>query len=384
MDSESDAELSPEIKLKSRKRVLPPVTRPLQDSSHTFLLNTTSPVGKEGTFCRSSYVQNIFSHDDVLCCVLSTFTLDFPYLIDELPCILSPSASVECMLVHGRLSNQSKLGLRGGSLKYSSKLRLVEVSPQHKRTSHMGFVQHATHIMGVHHPKYLLIFVTLGVHVIISSSNLTPSQNSTDITWSQFFPVQPFTLDRQPVPGSEGGRGRAYGTDTGNDFGAVLEDFLKQVRGHHQLIADVHASLCDGVVMVNGVCVAGICSSASLLSTPPRQRASQCAGAHGVHLAPPAAPPQGQQKGHILDTLRFPGRQGTSLPHSHKTRPLQPFVLCSVCRMKGPPRVNSAWPFRHSFGKACTRFLRSLPCSQARLALCGLRSLPGQDISPGA
>jgi hypothetical protein len=255
MDSESDAELSPEIKLKSRKRVLPPVTRPLQDSSHTFLLNTTSPVGKEGTFCRSSYVQNIFSHDDVLCCVLSTFTLDFPYLIDELPCILSPSASVECMLVHGRLSNQSKLGLRGGSLKYSSKLRLVEVSPQHKRTSHMGFVQHATHIMGVHHPKYLLIFVTLGVHVIISSSNLTPSQNSTDITWSQFFPVQPFTLDRQPVPGSEGGRGRAHGTDTGNDFGAVLEDFLKQVRGHHQLIADVHASLCDGVVMVNGVCV---------------------------------------------------------------------------------------------------------------------------------
>eukprot|EP01034_Spumella_vulgaris_P021695 gene21695-27745_t len=71
-------------------------------------------------------------------------------------------------------------------------------------------------IMGVHHPKYMLIFTSLGVHVVISTANIS-SQRSTDITWAQFFP-------RRGATGSSSDSAN----EVGSDFGAVLQDFIQK------------------------------------------------------------------------------------------------------------------------------------------------------------
>jgi hypothetical protein len=69
---------------------------------------------------------------------------------------------------------------------------------------------HQTH--GCHHPKYLLIFTDLGMHISISTSNLTNTV-SVDGTWTQFFP--------KVVECEE--------NNCQNDFGNILEDFLMKV-----------------------------------------------------------------------------------------------------------------------------------------------------------
>ena len=217
MDSDSDRELSPEIQVKSRKVIHQ--SHRQGDFSHTFQLNEETPPSPnsepELKFCRASHVKNVLKTEDVLCCVLSTFTLDLPYMLLELPELLSASATVYCMILFGKNASTSRTNYDLSS-KLSSRLQLVEVSPRYQRTAHMGLSQQAVHIMGVHHPKYLLLFTMRGVHVTVTTSNLTPSQNSLDMSWTQFFPVQPPSLSAPPIP-------------LGNDFGEVLEDFLQQV-----------------------------------------------------------------------------------------------------------------------------------------------------------
>eukprot|EP01038_Epipyxis_sp_PR26KG_P012574 gene12574-16862_t len=74
-------------------------------------------------------------------------------------------------------------------------------------------------IMGVHHPKYVLLFTNKGLHVIISTANLT-STSSLDGTWNKFFPIK-----------NDNHNTRA---EIENDFGIILDDFIyqqaKQVR----------------------------------------------------------------------------------------------------------------------------------------------------------
>ena len=44
-------------------------------------------------------------------------------------------------------------------------------------------------ILGVHHPKYILIFCEHGLHTVVSTSNLVP-QRTIDLTWTKFFPCK--------------------------------------------------------------------------------------------------------------------------------------------------------------------------------------------------
>lgn len=60
---------------------------------------------------------------------------------------------------------------------------------------------------GVHHAKYMLVFVETGVYVAISSGNVS-AQLSLDATWTQYF------------------RRTERSVAQTNDFGEVLEDFL--------------------------------------------------------------------------------------------------------------------------------------------------------------
>lgn len=77
---------------------------------------------------------------------------------------------------------------------------------------------------GVHHPKYMLVFTTAGVHVVISTANFTHAQ-AVDASWIQFFPLaaalEMIGKDRHGQE-KEGQK---------NDFGLVLEDFIQQVSG---------------------------------------------------------------------------------------------------------------------------------------------------------
>lgn len=85
-------------------------------------------------------------------------------------------------------------------------------------------------IPGVHHPKYILVFTDRGLHVAISTANLT-EQLSTDATWCQFFPVKQAHSDKstdQPA-GKSGTHSEDSTPSRADEFGAVLEDFLCQV-----------------------------------------------------------------------------------------------------------------------------------------------------------
>ncbi len=73
-------------------------------------------------------------------------------------------------------------------------------------------------IPGVHHPKYMLLYTDRGLHVSISTANLT-AQRSADITWCQFFPAR-----TRGVPPSCS-ESSAHPT-----FGRVLQDFIRKVR----------------------------------------------------------------------------------------------------------------------------------------------------------
>ena len=70
------------------------------------------------------------------------------------------------------------------------------------------------HLPGVHHPKYMLIFTSQGLHVNISTANLTVN-GSIDATWVQFFPKTT--------------KGEAESSSVRNDFGVVLENFIRMV-----------------------------------------------------------------------------------------------------------------------------------------------------------
>jgi len=77
---------------------------------------------------------------------------------------------------------------------------------------------------GVHHPKYVIIFTDAGLHVTITTSNLTKGK-SLDHSWTQFFPKK---RRRGSNKYNSKGSQQAIGSD--NDFGAILQDFLIQVQ----------------------------------------------------------------------------------------------------------------------------------------------------------
>jgi hypothetical protein len=108
-------------------------------------------------------------------------------------------------------------------LTHPDSVHILEVLPQWSSSlrSNMGNRRDGTPgnaIPGVHHPKYMLIFTDKGLHVAISTANIS-AQRSTNITWCQFFPVLSTCLQDGRVKEA-----------VGADFGRVLEDFVQKVR----------------------------------------------------------------------------------------------------------------------------------------------------------
>mmetsp|Transcript_20900 Transcript_20900/g.30089 ORF Transcript_20900/g.30089 Transcript_20900/m.30089 type:complete len:707 (-) Transcript_20900:169-2289(-) len=162
------------------------------------------------SFSRSDYIRKIIQREKghILCCVLSTFSLDLYAIADELPDLISASSDIDCLIVYNKKVHtvcKPKCGI-------SRKLKLAKITPQYQSWSRLGLHQEAKVIMGVHHSKYMLIFCRSGVYTMISTANLTNSDFSSNLTWSQFFPLRRSKfLDMSSAE---------------NDFGIILQDFL--------------------------------------------------------------------------------------------------------------------------------------------------------------
>jgi hypothetical protein len=76
---------------------------------------------------------------------------------------------------------------------------------------------------GVHHPKYILIFTDDGLHVCISTANLTKN-GSVDASWVQFFPRCAQISSSSSSPESQ-----KQNNSKVSDFGFVLQDFIEKV-----------------------------------------------------------------------------------------------------------------------------------------------------------
>ncbi len=211
-------------------------------------------------FCRSAYYSCVQEQEKVHVVVLSTFRLDLKQLHLEFPHVFNEKCSIPTLVLHGDkdsfatrtacddhhlntitekvvdlpplvydsddeylLHYKTQRSQKSLSFQYNNNVRICEVLPQWPSPpSSCGSAHTASRaIAGVHHPKYMLIFTDRGLHVSISTANLTVP-HSVDITWCQFFPltsVHPQNPDSAAEQGSE----------VGSDFGAVLEDFLCQV-----------------------------------------------------------------------------------------------------------------------------------------------------------
>ena len=99
--------------------------------------------------------------------------------------------------------------------------RWLPRSKQSPEASREDRRKHSEARLGVHHPKYFILFATDGsVIVIVSTGNLT-CPRATDASWMQRFePTTPSSSGRIKIPRSQQRR-------NGSDFGAVLSDFLK-------------------------------------------------------------------------------------------------------------------------------------------------------------
>ena len=213
------------------------------ETGASFILN--QPVNDRtptpSLFNRKQYVTEIIENETVLCVLVSTYGLDEMNFIQEIPCLLGPSSTVPTLIMYGKkVSSTSKRRfVRRQEQKWlhdvrnvSSSLRLVHIQPRHRRASFMGYADQGKGILGVHHPKYILLFTTSGLHVLISTANMTPQVHAAEGTFTHFFPV--FHL-RPPLQAEEK-RSHVqndYISRKVNDFGEVLDDFLNKVSARN-------------------------------------------------------------------------------------------------------------------------------------------------------
>jgi hypothetical protein len=160
------------------------------------------------------------SNESILCVVLSTYRLDWNYFQEEFSILTNKVFSIPTLILHGdkreevsstivdeKVQEESPIPTVNEIYKCNSHMDIWEVRPQHSSSSAMPSI--SKNILGVHHPKYMIVCTTAGLHVSIGTANLTRN-GSVDATWTQFFP-------------------RSRNENSQNDFADVLEDFLIRV-----------------------------------------------------------------------------------------------------------------------------------------------------------
>lgn len=192
-------------------------------------------------FSRAQFLEEIIAREKAIqCVVFSTYRLSLNTLIEEFPVLFSPLSTISTFVLHGdnifveeRIVDGKLIRIARRSapitvpsedtddeeetlhdalpeedmLPLPASVVIAEVAPQTPRYIDATGSMKRNMIMGVHHAKYMLVFVETGVYVAISSGNVS-AQLSLDATWTQYF------------------RRTERSVAQTNDFGEVLEDFL--------------------------------------------------------------------------------------------------------------------------------------------------------------
>lgn len=140
--------------------------------------------------------------------LLSTYSLDLLSIFHDFQTVLGPKSSIPTLILHGEKSDDYEDFQQ--SLQISPLLSIARVSPQYDNKERSA-------ILGVHHPKYALMFTPSGVHIIISTANLVLPK-TTDMSWVHFFPWTTETVSDK----------ERTAMNVGDDFGYILDDLLKQ------------------------------------------------------------------------------------------------------------------------------------------------------------
>jgi len=185
-------------------------------------------------FCRSTYFKQVHDKGQVTAVIISTYTLNLTNLQNEFGSLFGPEATIPTLVFHGEKTDLTTSAVQGApTRKRVSKMmpawmmRLhqledsLEISEQvffYKILSKVSAASRGSEAgdrttYGVHHSKYMLIFTSSGLHVIISTANFT-KPTSVDVSWCQCFPLHqtaghlPTTLAME------------------SDFGITLEHFI--------------------------------------------------------------------------------------------------------------------------------------------------------------
>lgn len=172
-------------------------------------------------FDLQQYCENISSSEAVELSILSTYSLNLSHTLSQCSSLLNHG---DLVIFHGmeKAKHESDedwpAAIRAHSGRHS--VRLCFVAPSTHRynanpfsATDPSFEQYSS--LGVHHPKYVIIFTATKLHIAISTANLV-NDASMNIVWTDSFPrVTGKIYDGSGV--------------CDNDFGVVLEDFIVQV-----------------------------------------------------------------------------------------------------------------------------------------------------------
>ena len=171
----------------------------------------------EDLFDRSALVESV--KDELEGVILATYTLKLNDIQREMPSLFSRSSTIPVLLLHG---NQGLDGERSQIRKRRDEYEWKEFRtddtteiqkctlPESCTVSEVApYAKCTEHARGVHHPKYMLLFLKNPKRVIfvVSTSNLT-TQLSVDVSWLQTFEAAKITK--------------------ATEFGAVLDDLLQK------------------------------------------------------------------------------------------------------------------------------------------------------------
>ena len=187
-------------------------------------------------FSIPAFLSMIERQSRILCLVASTYRLHLPWVLDQFKSTFAQS--VPMLILHGSRNLVIRHPLPASLLVEEvvphlpfMKDRLLSrgIDPISKYEEHADEGNSKT-IPGVHHAKYLMVFVEGGFWLAITSANLTP-HSAVDGTWHHFFPCIPTHRRDTPL---------VYSPK--NDFGEVLDDFLthqsQQMRRNLQRTAE--------------------------------------------------------------------------------------------------------------------------------------------------
>jgi hypothetical protein len=197
---------------------------------------------------RAPFETNLFDlccrirrENEILFSVLSTYSLDWTYTQRVCAELFS---SAPALILHGdRKKAVVGLPIKEPQSQHQFQfkdhiIRLHEVNPhifsRRSQSSTFGIkksYQKNVKAGGVHHSKYILVFCKDKLIVVILTANLVP-QTSIDTIWMQEFPARP-AVNISVAPSNEEMNEKSSVKEAmtiKNEFGAILEHFLRSVR----------------------------------------------------------------------------------------------------------------------------------------------------------